>query len=259
MAHLLTLVLPLLVLASIFLATRGSVSMGSVLVIKSWSVNPNPGPSEPHIRIVGRASGLISFLLSLVGIDATTTLTVTARHIEYESGSLEGFTRLITPLDHVSTTFYGLFKPWKSTMVFVALGVAAITLGTAGAILGMLMIFGAGLYYFLNRQLTLGYIAYSKPGYALRFKRSVIEGQEINEKALSDIIYLIEHLIKPSGAAPKIVPSGGRPVSDRMAEPAPTSVRQVVSPATESLKCPSCRAAVLPEEVFCGSCGHKLK
>lgn len=50
------------------------------LVIKSWSVNSNPAAGQPYVRIVGRESGIVSFILALVGIDATTSLIVTSRH-----------------------------------------------------------------------------------------------------------------------------------------------------------------------------------
>ena len=230
------------------------------LVIKSWSVNSNPPIGQPHVRIVGRESGLISFILSLLGIDATTTLVVTERHIEHERGDLSGFRRDLTPVEHISTTYYGRFKPWKKTVAIAGLGVAFLFAGHwASAILGLIVIGLAGVYYVLNRTLTFGYIPDSGvPPRPVEFKRSVIEGQEINEDSLRDIIALIEHLIKPTAGVTPIVSGGGRPASDRMAGPAPTSVKDLVAP-TASSKCPSCKAAVLPEELFCGTCGHKLK
>ena len=230
------------------------------LVIKSWSVNSSPPTGQPHIRIVGRESGLISFILSLLGIDATTTLLVNERHIEHERGDLSGFRRDVTPVEHISTTYYGRFKPWKKASIGAGLGVALLfSGGWFGVLLGLIVIGLAGFFYVLNRTLTLGYVADSglEPK-ALVFKRSVIEGQEINEDSLRDIIAVIEHLIKPALGVVPIVSGGGRPASDRVAGPAPTSIKDLVTPGM-SAKCPSCRATVLPEEVFCGTCGHKVR
>lgn len=234
------------------------------LVIKSWAVNSNPPSGEPHIRIVGRESGFASFVLSLLGINATTTLVVNGRHIEHESGSLSGFQRRITPMEHISTTYYGHFKPWKSAVSIAALGLL-LGGGTGGVIGAVIVLVGlglAGVYYVLHRKLTLGYVAdcgltRELPS-EIKFMRSVIEGQEINENSLRDIITLIEHLIKPTAGTEPILSGGGRPVSERVAAPAPTSLKQLLTPSAMN-KCPSCHAPTTPEEAFCGSCGHKLR
>ena len=83
------------------------------LVIKSWQANSSAAPGEPYVSIVARESGLLSFVLSLLGIDATVKLQVTARHVFFEVGSLAGFNRLFVPLEHVCSSFYGRHKPWR--------------------------------------------------------------------------------------------------------------------------------------------------
>lgn len=229
------------------------------LVIKSWSVNSSPPSGEPYVRIVGREGGLISFVLNSIGIDATTTLIVTERHIEHERGDLSGFLRLVTPVEHLSSTYYGRFKPWKKAAAIAGLGIAFLfAKDWAGTIFGLLFIGLAGVYYVLNRSLTLGYVSDGGQREQLSFKRSVIEGQQINEDSLRDIIAIIEHLIKPTAGVTPILPGGGRSAPDRMDGPAATSRMGVVAPTTSG-KCPSCKAAVLPEELFCGTCGHKMK
>lgn len=231
------------------------------LVIKSWFVNPNPPTGQLYVQIVGRESGLISFVLSLLGIDATTTLAVNARHIEFETGSLSGFERVITPMEHVSSTYYGRIKPWKTALIIAGLGLLlAYTAGgfLHGLIFLLIGVGLAGLYYVLARNLTLGYVADSGRFGGLTFRRSVIEGQEINEDSLRNIITLIEHLIKPSGDSPNIAATGGRPTSDRAAGAAPTSIKEVLKP-TAPMGCPKCGTPTTLDEAFCGSCGHKLR
>ncbi len=219
------------------------------LVIKSWTVNSKPPAGQPHIRILGRESGLLSFLLSLLGIDATTTLVVNSRHMEYESGSLAGFVREITTMEHVSSTFYGRHKPWKQAMIIAAVfwvvGFYFMGHSTGSTVFGtIVLIVGLGLaalYYVLNRELTLGFRADSGQLHQLQFKRSVIEGQEINEEALRKIMILIEYLIKPTGEGDLQIAS-----------------LDISSSATAN-DCPRCQKPITAQDFFCGSCGHKLK
>jgi hypothetical protein len=225
------------------------------LVIKSWSVNPDASAGQPHLRVVGRESGIVSFVLSLVGISATTSLIVTSRHIEYERGSLSGFERSITPMSNVSATYYGRFKPWKLALAIATISVPLISFFG----LGLIGILSAGLYYYLNKKLTLGFVANSGKSSSLVFKRSVIEGQEITEDALRNIIALIEYLIRPDGTVPTFSAEGGRPASSRMADAAPTSIKQILPQASTGQNCPSCGTAVTADELFCGNCGHRLR
>jgi hypothetical protein len=54
------------------------------LVIKSWSVKSKPEAGEPYVKVIARQSGFWSFIFSLLGIDATTTLVVSGTRIEFE-------------------------------------------------------------------------------------------------------------------------------------------------------------------------------
>lgn len=234
------------------------------LVIKSWSVKTSPTANEPYVRILGRESGLLSFLLSLVGVDATTTLVITHTHMEFETGSLSGFIRRITPFAHMSSAFYGRFKPWKTAggLLLFTLFVSGSLVGKGGVLstLGLLLLLvggvGALIYYFLNRELTLGFHEDSGAALGITFKRSVIEGQEINEEALRRIIAIVEHLLAGT-PVPAQVSLGGAPANPRLAEAAPTSFREVLQPTRPSL-CPACHQPVGPEDTFCGGCGRRL-
>lgn len=242
------------------------------LVIKSWSIQSQPTEGQPHVRVVARESGVWSFILSLVGIDATTTMEVSSTRIEFEHGSLSGFTRRMTPFDHVSSTFYGRHKPWKTALGII---VGCFVIGTLlQSVMGLLafMLLGlvvAGIYYFLNRELTFGFIEDSGFAGVITFKRSVIEGQEINEEQLRKMITVIEHQIKRQSSRIDPIDLGGRPGSDRFAAPAPTSVKTMFStPAAPAAKpapersaaqyCAQCHTKCSTEDVFCINCGHRL-
>lgn len=248
------------------------------LVIKSWSVKSHPGAGEPYVKVVARESGFWNFIFSLLGIDATTTFQVTGSRIEFEQGSLSGFIRRLTTFEHICSTFYGRFKPWKT-----ALGIFGfcLFLGSAmqsGWALFAFFVLGAvisGLYYVLNRQLTFGFTDAAGEVAAITFKRSVIEGQEINEEQLHKIIGVIENLIKHRDDHAGEVDIGSGSQGGRMASPAPTSLRQVfngpdevtakpvasaaVQRTAQTGACPKCGNSITPDDVFCGGCGHKLK
>ncbi len=251
------------------------------LVIKSWSVKSNPALGEPYVKVVARESGLLSFILSLLGIDATTTLQVSATRIEFERGSLSGFIRRLTLFEHIGSTFYGRNKPWKTALVIFAIfsfiGSAIGNSGFGGtswtSVFFLLGVLVAGLYYFLNRELTIGFTEDSGISSAIQFKRSVIEGQEINEEQLQKIIDVIEHLIKQQKADIGPIDIGGAPSSARQAAAAPMTFKEVMQgppplptaqpvaakPAARATTCSKCAAPITPDDVFCGSCGNKLK
>lgn len=242
------------------------------LVIKSWSIKSNPSPGEPYVKVVARESGFWSFVFSLLGIDATTTLQVSSTRIEFERGSLSGFVRRLTLFGHISSTFYGRHKPWKTALAFFGICTSigsAIHNGWGFLLFFLVGLLGGGLYYFLNRELMIGFVEDSGTTAVITFKRSVIEGQEIDEDQLQKLIAVIENLIKKQTADIGHIDLGGAPASARAAGPAPTSFKEVmqgpaaVAPAPRAAApantCPKCSNPITPDDVFCGGCGHKLR
>ena len=245
------------------------------LVIKSWSVKSNPAAGEPYVKVVARESGFWSFVFSLLGIDATTTLQVSDTRIEFERGSLSGFVRRLTPFGHISSSFYGSHKPWKTALGILSLCLfigSAIQSGWAFLLFLLIGVVGGGLYYFLNKELMIGFNEDSGAAAVITFKRSVIEGQEINEEQLKKIIIVIENLIKQQAGGIAHIDMGGAPTNARAAAAAPTTFKEVMQgPATPppapvvapapapATTCPKCANPITPDDVFCGGCGHKLK
>ena len=256
------------------------------MVVKSWKVTSHPAPGEPNVAIVARDSGLMSFVLSIVGIDATATLQISSRHVFYEEGSLAGFTRRFVPLEHVAHTFYARVKPWKATGILIALsiGLGGMASGAFGMLVLLVGIALSLLFYFLHRPLTIGVMDVSGTPTGLTFGRSLLEGQEVDEKAAENVMRIIEHLIKPTeGVLLGDMSFGSAPGAGAMASAAPQTIADLgrnfglVSPATpqsgsaaaaappvaataaKSAGCPKCGHAVAADEVFCGGCGHKLR
>lgn len=173
----------------------------SGLVIKAWKVDEQ-ADGGACARIVGRESGLIAWFLSLLRVDPTTTLMVSPDRIEFTSASLAGTQSRILPLQSICSSYYGYHKPWK-----IALGIFAFCLAVAGsmhggegfvALIGLVIAF---VYYFLNRELTLGFVENSGVVIGIAFKRSVIENIDVNEEQAKKVCTLVQSLIEKKGRA----------------------------------------------------------
>ncbi|OJT23957.1 hypothetical protein BO221_16355 [Archangium sp. Cb G35] len=163
------------------------------LVIKSWTATETPGADGIYVSIVGRQEGFFSWLLSVLGIDATTTLRVDRDTVYFEAGSLAGFQQRVIPLANLSSAYFGYAKPWQ---VAVAIGVALGGFFGLGIVLGL-------LYYFLNKTLSLGIIENSGVLSGIEFKRSVIEGQNINEQEGRRVCNIVKHLMMEAQGRPQ--------------------------------------------------------
>ncbi|MFO0607548.1 MAG: hypothetical protein U0324_30575 [Polyangiales bacterium] len=154
-------------------------------MIKSWYANTVPDQYGNFVSIVGREEGLLSYLLAAIGIDATTRFRVDARNVYIEQGSLAGFEERVIPLSKVSSSYFGYNKPWREAIL---LGVLFTSVFFIGLILGP-------LYYFLNKKLTVGVVEVGSVVSGIAFKRSVIEGQEINENEARRVVGILRELI----------------------------------------------------------------
>jgi hypothetical protein len=163
-------------------------------VIKEWKVNNQPAVGQPYVYIKGRAPGLLSWLLSMIGIEPTVTFQVTQDSIVCEQGSLAGSMRRVIPLANVSSTINGYRKPIELLIL------AVVSLVTV--ILPIIFI----ILYFLNKSLTIGVIEVSGMPNLIRFKRSVIEGQNIDENAAANVVGIIDYLTRLQNQRPMLPP-----------------------------------------------------
>jgi hypothetical protein len=159
------------------------------LALQEKVIDPN-GPC--YVRLVGRKSGLVDWLLTLCGINTKTTLEVYADRIEYSYGSLSGNILEVIPLSKVSNLYCGRFKP------FILLVLAVISL------IGAFFTFGISLipailffiYYFLKKTTLISIIPNSGSAAAVAFKRSIIENKNISDEEAQQIIQIIAQLVE---------------------------------------------------------------
>ena len=172
----------------------------SEYVIKSWKAHREPdAQTGEYAQIVGRAGGLLSWILAQLSIDPTVSLTVMENKILFEQGSLEGSVKRVIPMSKISSSYYGYTKPWKKA---IAVGVVCVALTFLVMGLGAFAFLMMGLsasvgvvYYFLNKILTIGLVEVSGVVSSIDFKRSVIEGQKIDENQAREICDVIESLV----------------------------------------------------------------
>lgn len=174
------------------------------LVIKEWKANSQPVDPEGNlISITGRQGGLIAWILALLKIDPTTSIKVSPDRVQFSSASLSGTEFRMIPILSVCSTYYGYHKPWKAALGiavffgFIGAVISDVMQSAAPAIILLLMGIGlAFLYYFLSRTLTLGFVEHSGVISGIRFKRSIIEGVEINQTQGNYICGLTQSLIE---------------------------------------------------------------
>lgn len=163
----------------------------SAYVIKSWSASDKPDQDGNYVNIYGRAGGIVSWVLNLLDISPTVRLTVSADKITFHKGSLEGTINFLTPLENTCSMFYAYKRPWKEAVVWgVLVGAATFFL------LGIPGIIVAILYYVLNKTLTIGFTDVGGRISEVPVKRSVIEGQSIDETEASRVCGIVQRLVE---------------------------------------------------------------
>lgn len=155
----------------------------SALVVKEVMVDES---AEMQVKIVGRKAGLISWLLSLLGIDSTFTLCVYSDRLESREGSLSGMLKTMIPLSSIDTYTTGFAKPFICLVFGIAFLVMTIfgwiTTGSfAGGFVFLIFAVVTFIMYALQKCLVLNFTTNGGNGICFLFKRSVIEGVNVDE------------------------------------------------------------------------------
>lgn len=265
---------------SIFSSLKGP----ETYVIKEWVASETPNQDGVYVHISGRKGGLISWFLSFVGIDPIISLVVDRENVRFKEGNWKGFDMVVTPIGKLCSGRYGYAKPFWSNAFLVLIGFLLLMRTDGISILLILW----GLYsYFANKTTKLGVTYLDGNGNEFAFKRSIIEGKNIDAVAAGRIISIIEMIMlgrdKPNcingdvdGRSPGGIDVGeqARKKMDaikeqamRVGERAASKVSASLATASEDIsravgtpevKCPACGAKVTSEDAFCGSCGHTL-
>jgi hypothetical protein len=229
----------------------------NVFVIKSWSASNKLDRDGNFVNIQGRAGGLMSWLMSILGISPTVSLKARGDRIIFQEGSLEGTASSVTPMENICSMFYAYKRPLMGAICLgVVLGAATFFL------LGIPGILIAIFYYFLNKSLTIGFSDLGGHVRAIAFKRSVIEGQEIDENAAAHVCDILQALV--DARREKTMNTGGTPLAPASApEPAPVPSQARVEPPSAIVstprRCKQCGQPLDAGSTFCDECGKQVE
>lgn len=235
-------------------------------VIKEWFANETPNRDGIYVQITGRKGGLMSWLLSFVGIDPTVSFVVDHENARFTRGSWTGFTSSVTPLEKICSGSYGYSKPFWGTAFCMGVGVAILlsSNGIFPVIVSLIVIAGASAYYFLNKTLVLGLTFVSGDlSNRLTFKRSLIEGINIDENNAAKVIHIIETLVKqgsvPAQAASRWATEASSP-EPAVEETTVTGQQATRSPTAAAIIafCPECGTNNTDASAVCKGCGTAL-
>jgi len=213
LVHEVTILLILLIPPYGWLATKVA------LVVKRWQASEQAFDSHgSHVIIEARASGLLSWLMTLLRIDPTSRLKVTTERVHLAKSSLAGKEHTFLPLENVCHTSYSYYRPWKKALLVYFIGwhifpgfaslilpmmTSAIThdatLATISAVLGWLFGFllscGLAIVYFMRHKgVALGLEMESGKAYELQFRRSLIENRDIRADEVAYVAELLDYL-----------------------------------------------------------------
>lgn len=166
----------------------------SALVVKEVQIDEN---ATQQVKIVARKAGLVSWLLSLMGIDSTFALYVYGDRLESTEGSLSGRLKTVIPMTAIDTYTSGFTKPIQWLVIGVIFLVFALYMCFAsapGGLVFVLLTLAAIclLAYFLMKCLVLGFSTNGGSGIFFLFKRSVIEGVNVDEALAERVAEIVK-------------------------------------------------------------------
>jgi hypothetical protein len=171
-------------------------------VVKSWYADKRTNGEGRFVSIKGRVSGLLSWVMSLAGVSPTVSLECGGDKVVYEAVSWSGKTAKTIPVSKISSIQYGYSKPWQHSAMlclfgFVVGAMAARVFGSpfAGFLVLTVFVACAALYYTLNKLLSIGILEDGGCLTAINFKRSVIEGIDVDENAAERVCMIIQAIV----------------------------------------------------------------
>lgn len=196
----------------------------NALVLKELHINEH---GSPYITLIGRKAGLISWVLTVVGINTVSTFTVYDRRATLTKSALSGSVTQAVPFASAATFGIGFLKPILLLFGAVAGMVACIYFFCfyksefSGRIGGACLLISVILtvFFFIQKSLLIYITSNSGDGITVIFKRSLIEAVNVSkadaDKASDILTRLIEgnqmhtsHAAPLSGAGQPPVASG---------------------------------------------------
>lgn len=185
--------------------------LGPALVLKQFSTDAYSG----RVYVVGRQPGFMGWLLSAIGVDANTELTVTPTEVSFRQASLFGETVTVCPVSRVACASAGYAKPIEYLIIA---GLTAVTV-----IIPIVMI----ILFFLEKRMFVMVETTGGGSFAIAFKRSLIEGVEVNQEKAKEVLQILHRNVMVSAGAAPAANAPGAPMQGAGMQPAPMQAAQM--------------------------------
>lgn len=239
---------------------RGGWSPGPALVLKKFWINKATIGEGLLIEIIGRQGGLISWFLTLIGLDTTSSLKVTSTDVSLKDSSLFGQQMSVIAISSISSVHCGYRKP----IGYFLISVICLLLGLGSAIAGdgeggerfflfLLGIIFAAIFfalYFLKKTLVIYVFPRAgAPVMGLPFKRSVIENVAVDIQQVEFAIEIINSLIKRAQNITNVM-------TEDVIKDADKNINK--SKSFSPNICSNCGNVLEDDSRFCTSCGKSI-
>jgi len=168
-----------------------------MLVLKQFEIDKD---ADIFLKISGRESGILSFLLSLIGLDPITTFEADKKSVRFETVSVrKGKFRVSVPNSAITGVVTGWTKPFQLLVVaavFLICGLSGIGTSMAIVIAGVVVAAICLVFYFLNKSLFFGfYNGGDSPIAIMQVGRSVIENVPLDLEKFEEAAAVLNEVI----------------------------------------------------------------
>lgn len=189
----------LLFAGGVTLSRRGVTVSGPALVLKMFDTNS----SDPKtmLNLVGRPQGIIGWLLSAIGLDVTTTFSITQDFVFINQFSLSGQFRQTAPVHNIASTHCG----YSMNLGMLILAGVALPAGlTAAAVLKSILPFLIGLIvalvlvlaFFSSKYLLIAFQTSGGAVLGVRFRKGVIQNVPVGVEQLNQVVALFNQQLR---------------------------------------------------------------
>lgn len=178
------------------LMKKGGSSLNSpmsTLVLTRFSYQEND-ESKELVRISGRESGLMGWLLVKLGLGAETTMVVNKTELLMKSCSLSGEFHSNMSLKNIASSHCGFYKPIPFLIlgiVFLLMGLSTLFVEVAAGFFMLLLGGGFLVLYYFKKMIRI--MVQTKGGsvFGMCFTPSLIEGVNVDMKKAESVVALI--------------------------------------------------------------------
>jgi len=230
----------------------------SLWVLTRFVVNEDPA-AEVGVQIAGRASGIVSWVLTLLKLNPEVELSVSHSEASIRTASLSGTAHIYVPLSQVTATVCGYHRSLLALGFTILFGVGFVLNLLTGFFgqnnsdltqaFGFLIFAGiAALVYYLSKK--IGISLETMEPHRVVFKRSVIENVSVDlPQALRAIAVINARVLAAQATHPPLAYAAAAPLGSAAAS---------APPAVSSGQCSQCGNTNAPGTRFCENCGSPL-